>query len=374
MISLVLPTHNRPTTLQRTLTMLGAIPLGSAAAAIEVIIVDNASDPPIHAPQRLPNHLPVRVIQLSANIAAAARNIGVEQARNPWILMLDDDSYPLDAGFIDVLSDAEPDVAAIGAEILLADGMHEAGGLPEVIIGCGALIRRSAFLRVGGYDPAFDYYAEEYDLCAKLLNAGWRVQHDQRFRVCHEKIATHRDMNRILHRLVRNNAWVMQRYAPDQQVAHAQINALLQRYGAIAVKEEAAEGFALGVAELLHTLAAQPRRPMAADRFDRFTGRAHVRSSLDELFSLHPRVARVAIVESGKNVELVRQAIMECGVEVVADSATADALVIGTLSPGPMLDGFARVAAATSKPVIMPWKFGGDDASHRRRADVHAAA
>ena len=38
---------------------------------------------------------------------------------------------------------------------------------------------------------------------------------DPWFRVLHRKVTANRDMNVILSRLVRNNGWVAQRYAPE---------------------------------------------------------------------------------------------------------------------------------------------------------------
>jgi GT2 family glycosyltransferase len=209
MISYLLPTHDRPKVLCRTLAALGALDADAhdAFGGAEVIVIDNASSPPVQigATNRLANGLPLRLIRSELNAGAAVRNVGAQAAQGEWIIMLDDDSYPLDAGHLDAFADADADVAAIGAEIRLPSGSREAGGLPEVIVGCGAAIRRNAFLAVGGYDPAFDYYAEEYDLCAKFIIEGWRIVHDQRFKVQHDKTEAGRDMNRILYRLVRNN-------------------------------------------------------------------------------------------------------------------------------------------------------------------------
>jgi len=269
--------------------------------------------------------------------------------------MLDDDSYPLDAGHLRVLEEALDDVAAIGAEIFLPDGNHEAGGLPEVIVGCGAAIRTAMFLDVGGYDSDFHYYAEEYDLCAKLLLAGARVRHDRRFRVRHGKVSSRRDMNVILRNLVRNNGWVMQRYAPRHRREQAVCD-VIARYGEIAIKEDAAWGYSQGMIELKRTQNEQPSRPMSEALFERFTGLTHVRTGFAQCAELAGRV-RVAIVDEGKNAEIVRQALREVGARFAADEARADVLIIGTLSPGPVLDALQR-RKQSDKPVVAPWTPG----------------
>jgi GT2 family glycosyltransferase len=366
-ISCILPTHNRPDRIARSLTALGALPaLGpSSAPAAEVIVVDNASDPPCRVPPRLPNGLAVRAIRLPSNEAAASRNIAARRASSPWLVMLDDDSYPTDAGFLDVLADAPADVAAVGADITLPEGRRESGGLPEVFVGCGVAIRRRPFLDAGGYDPAFHYYAEEYDLCARLLQQGWRVVHDRRFRVRHEKTDAGRDMNVILQRLVRNNGWIIQRYAPDPPPDRRAelLQETIVRYGRIAELESADAGYLEGLGELFATIDQQPRRPLAPELFDRFTGLAHVRESLARWAPIAAG-ARVAVVDEGKNAWAVHRALSELQIEVVSEPR-ADVLVIGTLSPGPMMDAWER-RCGSARQVLAPWTPAGECATTKQ--------
>jgi len=353
-ISYLLPTRNRPRALWQTLAAIGALP-GDDHDGAEVIVVDNASRPAVKLPPELDNGLPLRCVRLDANLGAAARNHGAAEAHGEWLVMLDDDSYPMDTGHLKVLAEAPDDVAAIGAEIFLPDGTREAGGLPEVIVGCGAAIRRDAFLEAGGYDPDFHYYAEEYDLCAKLLLAGMRVRHDLRFRVRHGKVPDRRDMNVIIRNLVRNNGWVMQRYAPRHRREQA-LCEVIARYGAIAMKENAAWGYAQGMCELKRTQDDQPSRSMSEALFDRFTGLAHARAELSARPELSGRGrGRVAMVDEGKHADAVRQALREIGARFAADEAAADVLVIGTLSPGPMLDAHDKRRLGP-RPVITPWR------------------
>lgn len=354
MISYLLPTRNRPGALARTLEALGALPAADhrPLGGAEVIVVENASDASITVPARLGNGIPVRLLRLDRNEGAAARNAGARAAEGLWLVMLDDDSCPLDTGHLDVLAEAPDDVAAVGAEILLPGGGREAGGLPEVFVGCGAAVRRDAFVAAGGYDPTFGFYAEEYDLCAKLLMAGRRIVHDTRFRVMHHKVAAGRDMDVIVRNLVRNNGWVMQRYAPAHR-RQRELSEVIARYGRVAIREQAAAGFAAGVAELLRTPQREVGGAMSEAVFDRFTGRAHARAALGRDRRLGPG-ARVAIVDAGKNEHIVREVLGEIGVKPVADEDLADVLVVGTLSPGPMLDAIERRSSDT-RPVIGAW-------------------
>jgi hypothetical protein len=369
MITYILPTRDRQERLALTLAALGT--LRGHPGPGEVIVVDNASQFPPTPPHVLANGLKVRTIYRGTNEGASSRNIAVQQAdpASEWVVMLDDDSYPVDTGFIRRLAKAPADVAAVSADIYLPGlSRRESGGLPEVFIGCGVAIRRQVFFDLGGYDSTFNYYAEEYDLAARMILAGYRIAFDPWFRVEHHKVAMNRDMNTILARLVRNNGWVMQRYAPEDppELRRQQIREQRQRYRAIAAKEGAMAGFAAGLRELRATISQQKRTPMPRHLFERFTGVSHARDALALAYRNQP-FHRVALVDEGKNGWVVRKALAELGVEVVerhegteAQRHEVEAVVIGTMSPGPMIDSFERrtllFPPGGSRPrVIAPW-------------------
>lgn len=360
MITFVMPTRNRHERLQQTLDRLGRL---TVREPCEVVIVDNASDEPARAPGVLDNGVVCRVIRLEHNAGAAARNVAVEASspQTDWIVMLDDDSHPVEtvepfASTIDRLRDQPDTVAAVMADIHLpAHGRRESGGLPEVFVGCGVAIRRGAFLAVGGYDASFGYYVEEYDLAARFLQRGWSVAFDPAFCVHHHKIEAGRDMDLILHRLIRNNGWVMQRYAPDA-ARRQMLREQRHRYRDIAEREHAAAGFASGLTELRSTLRSQRRDPMPERVWNRFTGLAQAREALSRAWQERP-FASAAIVEPGKNAWAVAGAMAELterrGV-VLTTADSAEVVVVGTMSPGPMLDAAERWGQQ-GRRVVSPW-------------------
>ena len=360
MICFVLPTRNRHERLRRTLDQLARL---TVREPCEVVVVDNASDHAVLAPGVLANGIGCRVIRLGENAGAAARNAAVD-ASSPeadWIVMLDDDSHPVEsvepfASTIERLRRQPDTVAAVMADIHLpAVGRRESGGQPEVFIGCGVAIRRGAFLSVGGYDPTFGYYVEEYDLAARFLQRGWSVAFDPAFVVHHHKVEAGRDMDLILHRLIRNNGWVMQRYAPEA-IRRPMLREQRRRYRDIAEREHALAGFASGLIELRRTLFSQPRDPMSGRVWDRFTGLAQARDSLNRAWQ-ERAFASAAIVEPGKNAWAVTRALTEFIHEREISLTTADAaevVVVGCLSPGPMQDAAERWHQQ-GRRVVMPW-------------------
>ncbi|MBX3361383.1 MAG: glycosyltransferase [Phycisphaeraceae bacterium] len=356
-LAYVLPTRNRPEVLARTLAALGALPRHDA----EVIIVDNDSDRVPQVARELANGIPVRLIRMDENAGAAARNVGVH-ASDPsaaWIVMLDDDSHPISTDFVGVLGGMAGDVLAVSADIHLpAERRREDGGLPEVFIGCGVAVRRDAFLASGGYDHSFNYYAEEYDLAARLMLMGGRVVFEHRFVVHHHKVTAGRDKGVILGRLIRNNGWVTQRYAPEER-RRAELRNLRQRYRGIAIKERATEGFGAGLVELRRTIRGQTRRAMPVPLHDRFTGAAQALEAVrDAMWERAFRTA--AIICRGKNDWAVERALFESGVSIACDPSEADALVIGTMSPGPMIDAAVRAFREfPERRVLTPWLGAG---------------
>jgi GT2 family glycosyltransferase len=356
-LSYIIPTRNRTTELTRTLDALGRLARHDA----EVIVVDNASATRLHLPAILPNGLHVALIQREHNDGAAARNVGARMAAGEWLVMLDDDSHPTCEAdtLVSILERQPENVAAVMADIRLpAQSRRESGGLPEVFIGCGVAIRRAIYLELGGYDAAFGFYAEEYDLAARMLLDGLRIAFEPRFTVDHHKAAAGRDMDVILHRLVRNNGWTMQRYAPEH-ARRAQLRETRARYRDIAAREHALAGFARGLVELRRTIHAQPRRAMPESAFSRFTGLAAARQAL--AIALDCSTARtVVLIDEGKNAGVIRHALRERGLSILENTASpaeADIAVIGTMSPGPMIDAAARHRAEIdSGRVIVPWR------------------
>lgn len=351
MLSYIIPTRDRAETLARTLSDLGDLPAHDA----EVIVIDNASSTPVVCPRRLSNGVPVAVQRMDDNLGAAARNHGARSAHasSRWLIMLDDDSSPLDAAFMPALERLGPGVAAASADIVLTNGQREQGGLPEVFVGCGVAIRTDVFKRLGGYDESFGYYAEEYDLAARLILDGLRVEFLPAFRVEHRKCMIGRNFSRIARNLVRNNCRVAFRYAPHEHHG-AEIRAHLSRYARIARKERAILGYLRGVGDLLFTRDNAIRTPMSQAQWDRFTGAAACRRYLSAVFE-ERRPKRIALVDHGKNAAVVESVVKELGVRVIKSIQHADALVIATLSPGPMLDAMARWRAMGRLDALASW-------------------
>jgi GT2 family glycosyltransferase len=213
-------TKNRPDELLRALRSLRSLD----GLLAEAIVVDDASDAPAEAPARaalaadLPP--PVRFVRNPESVrTAACRNRIAREAHTPWLLLLDDDAFVVSREAVEAglrLLEADPEVAVVA----FAQGDESGAPFPlaaqpapvdypcyvPVYIGFAHLVRRDAFLLVGGYRERIGTNGEEKELCLRLLDAGLRVVYLPGAVVGHLAAAAERDMRRYLHQTVRNNA------------------------------------------------------------------------------------------------------------------------------------------------------------------------
>jgi GT2 family glycosyltransferase len=128
----------------------------------------------------------------------AARNTAIEQTESDLIVFTDDD-VDADAGWLAALLDAAaampdhdvfggpirprlereralPNCGREGASITFLDLGPEDRDADRVW-GANMAIRRAAFERIGGFDPALDLYGDEEDWQARLLAGGGRIRY-----------------------------------------------------------------------------------------------------------------------------------------------------------------------------------------------------
>ena len=224
----VIITRNRRDALAIVLQRLRDLPVE------EILVVDNDStDGTADLVRGLDDS--VRLLEPGENLALAGRNLAADQATGELLLMLDDDAYPL-PGAVETSRRGLPrrpearrrrrlrpghrsrweDVCRqteLGTFDWLAprrpQGRRAAEGFPAFSFPEGAcMIRRSAYLEVGGFFEPYFLASSEIDLAARMLERGWDVRYFPGSPFDHMKAESERqtaDVN--LYYRIRNHLW-----------------------------------------------------------------------------------------------------------------------------------------------------------------------
>ncbi|MDQ3874926.1 MAG: glycosyltransferase [Actinomycetota bacterium] len=184
-VTVVVITRDRLSVLLSTLERLAALP-----EAPPILVVDNGSEngASVAVREAFPQ---VEVVAAGKNLGAAGRNVGARHARTQLVAFSDDDSW-WEPGALERAAElfaAHPRLALVAARILV-NGREDptcadmaSSPLPEPFplpgppvlgfVACGAVVRREAFLAVGGFHPRIPVGGEERLLALDLVAAGW---------------------------------------------------------------------------------------------------------------------------------------------------------------------------------------------------------
>ena len=180
-LSVVITTKNRWSDLERTLNALS-----KDYPQYPVLIIDDGSEqrPDSDLTQLHPR---VEIETASSSVGLIVRRNQLAQAaQTPYVLSLDDDSYPVSGQFDEVTSwmDDNVDVLCSSLPIFnpIKDSFQNAprGEAPSTtrgFFGCAHIMRRSAFIDLGAYNDELIHQGEEMDLGARGVLDGQRCVH-----------------------------------------------------------------------------------------------------------------------------------------------------------------------------------------------------
>jgi GT2 family glycosyltransferase len=183
--TVVIATRNRVDELVRTLIHLKEL-------SVPVIVVDNGSSDGTVA--RVRRDFPwAQTLALPRNVGASARNYGVRSARTSYVAFSDDDSWwdPDALRRAEELFERHPRLGLVAGRVVVepegtedpvcremaSSPLGRAADLPgPAVLGficCAAVVRRDAFLDVGGFNPVLFFPGEERLFSWDMATSGW---------------------------------------------------------------------------------------------------------------------------------------------------------------------------------------------------------
>lgn len=214
-LSIVIPVYDNWWLTARCLRALDR--LRNASISFETIVVDNASgDETPHSIREFPW---VRYVRHERNLNfAGACNAGARASEAPFVLLLNNDAYPLGDAFSPIVRAFDRnDVAIAGGALFFEDGVTQAAGLVVLsnlhwhyfcrnlpgsleavhrsrgslgVSGAAMAVRRDWFLENGGFDETFVNGFEDVDLCLRARDDGRGVVYVAQARFAHYEAAS----------------------------------------------------------------------------------------------------------------------------------------------------------------------------------------
>lgn len=192
--------------------------VSSATPGIGIFVVDNGSTD--GSAEYVRSHFPqFEILRFENNLGfAKAYNQAIRLVSADYVVLLNNDTAVLSSDWIDhmlEMIESDSNLAAVQCKLVsfadhhkldsvgvmgvkywqgFADigksevdkGQYDSPSInPFSICGAAALVRRSAFLEVGGFDPQFFVYLEDVDFSWRLRLAGYRIIYQPFARIAH---------------------------------------------------------------------------------------------------------------------------------------------------------------------------------------------
>lgn len=205
-VSVVVCTYNRAGVLGKCLEGLRRLDY----PRFEVVVVEGPSTDGTR--ELLDGYPDVTRVQNETRNLSISRNLGIAASAGEIVAFIDDDAVPDRSWLRELVSSYDdPTVGAAGGDVFGPGGDHlqfsngilsrygrvvahqeepddrndPGGAWFNTLMGTNSSFRRRALDAVGGFDENYEYYHDEADLCARVVQAGYRVAHVPRAVVWH---------------------------------------------------------------------------------------------------------------------------------------------------------------------------------------------
>jgi len=213
-VSIMITTRNRAGELRRTIQMLGRLD----PSPDEILITaDGCTDDTAEfVSSALPNAK--LIVNQSAIGSVASRDRMMREAKGDLVLALDDDSYPEQSHCVSRIVpffQQRSELAVLHfhqrtdeyPETLVETKIGSEERLTRSFANSGAVLRRSTYLQLPGFEPRFYHMYEEPDYALQCVAAGYDVLFSPIVTIRHHYAGRARDEIGIHHRHARNEFW-----------------------------------------------------------------------------------------------------------------------------------------------------------------------
>jgi GT2 family glycosyltransferase len=221
MVSAIILSYNRASEVLFTIDRLKEYRAG-LPFDLEIVVVDNAS---VDGTSLLvkEQHPDVTLVSKVENNGIAGWNEGFKVAKHKYFLVLDDDSH-IYSGLTEAVArlESQPDIGILALLVKdkdLKDDPHldpdEAWKDNDEIvgfIGCGAIIRKELYDKIGGFAEWIHVYTHEFEYAIRCLDAGYRVNFFGNAIVIHRVSNINRSNKRIRIFATRNELLIVNKY------------------------------------------------------------------------------------------------------------------------------------------------------------------
>jgi GT2 family glycosyltransferase len=173
--------------------------------------------------------------------SSGSRDAMFRMAASDIVLILDDDSYPIETDFLARL----PRLFAERSHLAVASFPQRTDEFPESLnavdfgpsqftgtyVNCASAIRRAVFIELGGYPAKFRIAYDEPDFALRCVSAGWQVRYETKLTIRHHYSGAMRNELRMHHTHARNELWSVLMRCPASQLFAVALFRIARQFG-----------------------------------------------------------------------------------------------------------------------------------------------
>ncbi len=222
--SFVIVNYNRKNELLTTIQKTKSLVVNNASQ-YEIIVVDNASADGSGAAvkESFPD---VALIENLVNTGAPAWNLGFAKANGDYLIIIDDDSH-VESGLEEAINylDEHSDIGILALNVVSGPYTSDMWGWKDKqdvvgFIGCGAILRKETYNKIGGYAEWMFLYVNEWELGLRCINAGYKVQYFANSRVIHRASKINRTNKRLRVFVTKHELGIVYKYFSVNRTAY----------------------------------------------------------------------------------------------------------------------------------------------------------